>query len=111
MARRTTGAEARWAWKCHETAAHEIPPCGFMLHTDIEMLYEINAIDEDGFADCNIGEGERATGEGNPCPIDSAVEGTVNKYVNVNSSPLLPIDFINQPFILAFVCFRAMMIG
>ena len=84
MERPKVGEEARWTWTCFETVEREGIPCGFMLHTDMEMLYQIDAVDVDGFIECNIGDGDQGTGDDNKCPVDTSVEATVDKYINVS---------------------------
>ena len=60
-----------------------------MLHTDMEMLYRIDSVDENGFVECRIGEGDHASDGSTACPVDSTVEPTVNKYIAVSNSVLL----------------------
>ena len=55
-----------------------------MLHTDFEMLYQIDSIDDNGFVSCDIGGATFGTGDGtDECPINADAEPSVSLYALV----------------------------
>ena len=68
-----------------------------MLNTDLEMLYQIDDVDDNGMATCDIGGATLGTGDGtNECPIDAATEATVNDYATVNIQTYLQLIIVER---------------
>ena len=76
-----------------------------MFNTDFEMLYQIDSVDANGLAVCDIGGATFGTGDGtNDCPIDVEAEPTVNTYAAVsNQSKILQLQNLTKNIIKSVV--------